>query len=155
MSDIPEAMKKLDESGSIRSVKFVAINLTNLPSMQNDTRPAQSTPASDMPLRMSLIEAQVSGLVSGQLKLMEMLQSNPAARDLGINIQSRVLPPGADQQVPRVTSVHAPSCSRTFASVTSDAASPDPALTRDDGAPIGWTDPVQKEAELQEGSTAT
>ena len=43
VSDILEAMKKLDERGSIRSVKFVAINLTNLPSMQNDVRPAQST----------------------------------------------------------------------------------------------------------------
>ena len=74
VSDILDAMKKLDESGPQRPVIFVAINLINLPPVSPKHQISTTIPM-NLAHNVSNLETQVSELMAGQQQLMEMMKT--------------------------------------------------------------------------------
>lgn len=66
IDDILDGVKKIDENGSQRPVKFVALNLVNLPSLVLP-QPASSPPAEDVRPRVSILEMQVAELLKEKM----------------------------------------------------------------------------------------
>ena len=74
VSDILDAMKKLDESGPERPIIFVAINLINLPPISQIHQISTTIPL-NLAHNVSNLETQVSELMAGQQQLMEMMKN--------------------------------------------------------------------------------
>ena len=75
VADILEAMKKLDESGPLRPVKFVAINLTNIPPTQQPASLPVSAP-DDVGNRLTALEAQVAELVATKMSMADVARQS-------------------------------------------------------------------------------
>lgn len=74
IDDIMEATKKLDEHGPQRKVKFVALNLTNLPSIPARVQ-LNNNDDHDIHNRMSVMEKQMAELLASQMKLLGAVQA--------------------------------------------------------------------------------
>ena len=80
VSDILDAMKKLDESGPQRPVIFVAIHLINLPPV-SPKHQISTTIQMNLAHNVSNLETQVSELMAGQQQLMEMMKTAHVVSD--------------------------------------------------------------------------
>lgn len=98
VTDILEAMKKLDESGPQRPVKFVAINLTNIPSTQQPASLSVSSRNSapdDMGNRLTALEVQVAELVAAKMSMADVARQSykmncaPVQPDHQLQVQSQ------------------------------------------------------------------
>ena len=63
VEDIMDAMKKIDESGNDRRVKFVALNLTNLPSIRDQS----AADNNNVHNRVAILEIQMAELLASNV----------------------------------------------------------------------------------------